>query len=92
MHGLIFSELKKYVETKHGKGSWHALLKTAGLETKTYLSVREYPDAEGVALVVAVSSMSGLPASRESKAVAVSFSRILDTNARNSLFSTAEIH
>jgi len=59
MHGLIFAELKKYAETKHGKGSWHALLKTAGLETKTYLSVREYPDAEGVPLVVAVSSMSG---------------------------------
>jgi hypothetical protein len=61
MHGLIFAELKKYAETKHGKGSWHALLKTAGLETKTYLSVRAYPDAEGVALVVVASS------SRESK-------------------------
>ena len=61
MHGLIFAELKKYAETKPGMGSWHVLLKKAGLETKTYLSVREYPDAEVVALVAAASSMSGLP-------------------------------
>jgi hypothetical protein len=61
MHGLIFAELKKYAETKPGMGSWHVLLKNAGLETKTYLSVREYPDAEVAALVAAASSMSGLP-------------------------------
>jgi hypothetical protein len=35
MHGLIFAELKKYAETKPGMGSWHVLLKNAGLETKT---------------------------------------------------------
>jgi len=27
MHGLIFAELQKYAETKHGKGTWQALLK-----------------------------------------------------------------
>jgi Haem-NO-binding len=61
MHGLIFAELKKYAETKHGKGTWQALLKKAGLETKIYLAIREYPDAELVALVAAASSMTGLP-------------------------------
>jgi len=61
MHGLIFAELQKYAETKHGKGTWQALLKKAGLETKVYLAIQEYPDAEVVALVVAASSMTGLP-------------------------------
>jgi hypothetical protein len=63
MHGLIFAELQKYAETKHGKGTWQALLKKAGLDTKVYLAVRDYPDAEVVALVVAASSMTGLPVS-----------------------------
>ena len=61
MHGLIFAELQKYAETKHGKGTWQALLKKAGLETKVYLAIQEYRDAEVVALVVAASSMTGLP-------------------------------
>lgn len=62
MHGLIFAELQKYAETMHGKGTWDALLKKAGLAAKPYLSVKEYPDAEAVALVVAASSMTGLSA------------------------------
>lgn len=60
MHGLIFAELQKYAETKYGKGTWAALLKKAALGTKVYLAVREYPDAEGVALIVAASAMTGL--------------------------------
>ena len=63
MHGLIFAELQKYAETEHGKGTWQALLKKAGLESKVYLSVQDYPDAEVVALVVAASSMTGLSVS-----------------------------
>lgn len=61
MHGLIFAELQKYAETRHGKGTWHILLQKAGQEAKFYLPVREYPDSELGALVVAASSMTGLP-------------------------------
>ena len=62
MHGLIFSELQKYTETKHGKDTWPALLKKAGLDGKVYLAIQEYPDAEAVALIEAASSMTGLQA------------------------------
>ncbi len=63
MHGMIFSELQNYAETKRGPGTWSALLKKANLENRVYLSVREYPDAEAVALVMAASAMTGLPLS-----------------------------
>lgn len=61
MHGIIFAELRNYAETRHGKGTWDKLLKSAALENKVYLPVREYPDAEVVALVAAASMMTGLP-------------------------------
>jgi predicted hydrocarbon binding protein len=59
MHGIIFSELRKYAETKHGSGTWSALLKQANLGNKVYLPLHEYPDAEVVALVSAASAMTG---------------------------------
>src|SRR5712692_4517356 len=63
MHGIIFAELRNYAETKHGKDTWSALLKKAGLEDRVYLPVQEYPDAEVVSLVVAASAMTGLSVS-----------------------------
>jgi len=60
MHGIIFAELQKYAETKHGKGTWNQLLKKAALENKVYLPIKEYPDTELVGLVAAASSMVGL--------------------------------
>jgi hypothetical protein len=63
MHGIIFSELRKYAETKHGKETWNTLLRNAGLASKTYLPVQEYPDAEIVAIIGAASSITGLSVS-----------------------------
>jgi hypothetical protein len=60
MHGIIFSELRKYVETKHSKETWNTLLRNAGLANKTYLPVQKYPDAEIVAIVGAAASITGL--------------------------------
>ena len=60
MHGMIFSELQNYAETKHGRGTWSALLKKANLENRVYLPVQECPDADAVSLVMAASSMTGL--------------------------------
>jgi Haem-NO-binding len=60
MHGIIFSELRNYTEATYGKGTWDVLLTRAGLGNKVYMPVREYPDAEIVALVVTASTMTGL--------------------------------
>ncbi|HEY3057507.1 MAG TPA: heme NO-binding domain-containing protein [Chloroflexota bacterium] len=62
MHGIIFSELKKYVETRFGASTWPALLKEAGLGSKLYMNVQSYPDQDAVALVMTASRMTGKPA------------------------------
>ena len=62
MHGIILSELRKYVEARHGAETWPALLRAAGLEGNVYLPIRSYPDAEVVALVSAASAATGAPA------------------------------
>ena len=63
MHGIIFAELKKYVQARHGDDAWKALLQRAGLPANTlYLPIREYPDADAAAIVGAASEATGLPA------------------------------
>lgn len=60
MHGIIFSELRKYADTKLGSGAWKTLLTTAGLGNKMYLPIQDYPDSDAVALVDAAASVTGL--------------------------------
>jgi predicted hydrocarbon binding protein len=62
VHGVIFSELRKYVSQRHGgEETWRSLLRDAGLGRRIYLPVGEYPDAEAVALVSAASAATGVP-------------------------------
>lgn len=63
MHGMIFAELQRYAEAKHGRGTWDALLRNANLENHVYLAVQEYPDHEIISLVMAACAMTGLPVS-----------------------------
>ena len=58
MHGLVFSELKKFVDHKLGPTAWTELLASAGLGNKFYMATQEYPDTEVVALVTAASRAS----------------------------------
>lgn len=60
MHGFIFSELRKYADTRLGAGAWTRLLVDAGLGAKLYLPIQEYPDTDVVALVEAASRKTGL--------------------------------
>jgi hypothetical protein len=62
MHGLIFAELKKYVETKFNPQTWEKLLDNAGLHGQLYLSSAVYPDKDILALVTAACAMTNLPA------------------------------
>jgi len=48
MHGIILSELKKYVTEKLGPSAWPKLLSEAGLPNKIYLASTLYPDEEVV--------------------------------------------
>ncbi len=62
MHGIIFAELKKYVEARHGGDTWNVLLKESGLGMKMYMPVKAYPDEETVAIVTTASRLTGQPA------------------------------
>jgi hypothetical protein len=59
MHGLIFAELKKFVETKYNKETWETLLQKAGLNGQLYLSSAVYPDKDILALVTTACAMTG---------------------------------
>lgn len=59
MHGIIFWELKKYVNTKLGGDAWQRLLQEAGLGSRIYTTLQEYPDEEAVAIVGAASRATG---------------------------------
>ena len=59
MHGIIFSELRKYVEARTRDSGWSTLLEKAGLGGKLYMSVGEYPDSDVLALLTAASAVTG---------------------------------
>ena len=62
MHGLIFTELKKYVVSKFDAATWEKLLEKAGLKHQMYLASAVYPDKDIMALVTTACEMTGLPA------------------------------
>lgn len=62
MHGVIMTELKKYVETTYGGTTWRDLLTAAGLGSPLYLPMQAYPDGDVVALVTAAAQATGKPA------------------------------
>lgn len=60
MHGLIFAELKKYVETKFDSKTWDALLEKAGMKGNLYMAASVYPDSDLLSLVTTACQMTGL--------------------------------
>jgi len=62
MHGLIFAQLKRYVETKFDAKTWDALLDKAGLKGNMYLASSVYPDGDILAMVNTACQMTGLAA------------------------------
>jgi predicted hydrocarbon binding protein len=61
VHGIVFGELKQYVNHSMGTQAWNELLESAGLGRRLYLAVQEYPDAEMGAILGAASKRTGLP-------------------------------
>jgi hypothetical protein len=61
MHGIIFSELKRFVDEKLGVDAWPRLLRESGVATPAYLPVQAYPDQEVVALVSTASRLTNTP-------------------------------
>jgi hypothetical protein len=63
MHGTIFVELQKYVQTKLGTEAWMTLRREAGItRNEPYDPFQSYPDEEVGALVGTASRITGTPA------------------------------
>ncbi len=60
MHGMVFGELKKFVDKNLKGDSWRNLLKEAGLASRSYIPVKVYPDQELLSLVATASQITGI--------------------------------
>lgn len=61
MHGVIFCELKSYVEKTLGLPMWMRITKEANLPAKQYSGFRCYPDEELMNLIGTASRISEIP-------------------------------
>jgi hypothetical protein len=61
MHGLIFAELKRFVDEGHGPGVWDALLRESGIGPKIYLTIQPYPDEEMARLATTAARLTRTP-------------------------------
>jgi predicted hydrocarbon binding protein len=59
MHGIIFGELKGWADAKLGGDSWRKVLEEAGLGSKLYMPVGEYPDGEATQIIGAIARRTG---------------------------------
>lgn len=61
MHGIILTELQKFVTQRYGAAAWTETLNRAGLRHTIYLPSSTYPDSDVVAIVTTASKMTGIP-------------------------------
>jgi predicted hydrocarbon binding protein len=61
MHGIILSELKRFVLARYGDEAWRNVAREAGRPDATYLASGVYPDEDAFALVAAASKATGKP-------------------------------
>ena len=62
MHGIVHAELKRFIETKHGRDAWSKIAQQTGLGNKIYMPTGTYPDQEVLAIVKAASELTRTPA------------------------------
>jgi len=59
MHGLVHRSLKEYVIERAGREGWEIAADVAGVETRMFLPVTEYPDEQITAILEAVARLAG---------------------------------
>ena len=62
MHGLIFTLLKRYVQTTYDHSTWVRLVEATGLSATDFNHRDVYPDAHLYALVGQAAESTGIPA------------------------------
>jgi hypothetical protein len=64
MHGLVFTELEKFVTRMQGAEQWQRILDQAQLKHQVFVAVGTYPDADLLKLVQAASAVTKKPANQ----------------------------
>ena len=59
MHGVIFLELRRFVDTGYGEKAWPGLLEKAGLQGRMFLATNSYPDADLSAILKVACEATG---------------------------------
>jgi predicted hydrocarbon binding protein len=60
MHGLIYSELKRFVVSSYGAEAWNGILKDAGMPGKVFMPTQVYDDEALTSIVSAAASKTSL--------------------------------
>jgi predicted hydrocarbon binding protein len=56
MNGIIFIEIGKFAQSRLGPQAWQEAVRAAGVSTRVYYRVADYPDEEALALLSALSA------------------------------------
>ncbi|MEL6585796.1 MAG: heme NO-binding domain-containing protein [Pseudomonadota bacterium] len=59
MHGMICKALEGYVRTTHGDGIWDQACRDAGIKTRSFETVHEYPDEKFDRVLMSVAGTLG---------------------------------
>jgi heme-NO-binding protein len=59
MHGIIYTELQRFIQQSLGAEAWTKALRIANLRDRSYMSLSDYPDEEMFAIVEGASEIAG---------------------------------
>jgi hypothetical protein len=56
MNGILFVEISKFAQSRLGEQAWQEIVRLAGVPSRTYYRVADYPDEEAFALLSTLSA------------------------------------
>jgi predicted hydrocarbon binding protein len=56
MNGIVFIEIAKFAQSRLGNQAWREVVRLAGVPSRTYFRVADYPDQEAFALLSALAA------------------------------------
>ena len=61
MNGIVFIEIGKFAQSRLGEQSWREVMRLAGVPSRIYYRVADYPDEEASALLTALATALNEP-------------------------------
>jgi hypothetical protein len=61
VNGIVFIEIGKFARSRLGEQAWREIVRLAGIPSRTYYRVADYPDAEAAALLSTLASALNQP-------------------------------